>query len=83
MLAICLIILTFVASIVNAMVAKLKDVDPRALYSPKEAWTLLGISKAALYRYDSLGLIEHDIRLANGRRVYRGYELIRFHGAIA
>ena len=64
------------------MVEKLKDVDPKALYSPKQAWTLLGISKATLYRYDSQGLIKHDIRVANGRRVYKGYELIHLHGAV-
>lgn len=59
------------------MVNILKDLVPWGLYSVKETCALLGISKATLYRYDSLGLIKHDIRVVNGRRIYRGTEIKR------
>lgn len=62
------------------MVAVLPHIEPDGLYSPKETWQILGISKSALYDYDSRGLLEHEIRRSNGKRVYRGRAIMRFHG---
>lgn len=41
---------------------------------------MLGISKALLYQYDKRGEITHETWLPNGRRKYRGREIVRFHG---
>lgn len=61
------------------MVTSLPKIDPDGFYSPKETWTILGIGKTALYRYDKNGLIAHEVRPENGRRVYSGKSIIRFH----
>ena len=61
------------------MVAVLPPIEPNGLYSPKETWTLLDISKSMLYDYDKKGILEHEIRESNGKRVYRGKAIIQFH----
>lgn len=64
------------------MVRTLPDnIVPNGLYTPKETWSLLGISKTSLYKYDHKGSIKHETRDENGRRMYRGAAIIKFfHG---
>lgn len=64
------------------MVAVLPEyITPNGQYNIKQTFTALGISRAALYNYDRDQLISHELRPENGRRVYRGKEIIRFHGS--
>ena len=63
------------------MIAKLGKIDPNGRYTPKQTWWMLGISKTALYAYDKKGFIRHELLPQNGRRVYRGREIIEFHEA--
>lgn len=58
----------------------LSGVDPEGFYKPKQTWTLLGISKATLYRWDEEGLINHYLHESN-RRYYKGSDIIRCHNA--
>lgn len=63
------------------MVAVLPHIEPDGLYSPRETWEMLGIKKSMLYNYDNSGLLEHELRRANGRRVYRGRAIMKFHAS--
>lgn len=64
------------------MVAVLPEyITPNGQYNIKQTSAALGISRAALYNYDRDSLIRHELRPENGRRVYRGKEIIRFHGS--
>ncbi len=59
------------------MVAILPEIDPNALYSVQETMKILGIKRSTLYAYDKSGIIEHEIRCCNGRRVFRGNAIIK------
>lgn len=66
--------------IIYVMVAVLPKIDPNGLFSPKQTMSILDIGKTSLYKYDKDGLLQHEIRPENGRRVYRGKNIIKFHG---
>lgn len=65
------------------MVNSLPKLDPEGLYSPKETWTVLGIGRSTLYKYDRSGFIAHETRPENGRRVYRGKSIMKLHAGEA
>lgn len=53
------------------------NVKPEALYQLGEAATLLGIGQSTLHRYTERGLCKASIRRSNGRRVWKGAELLK------
>ena len=61
------------------MVASIENIDPNGRYTPGQTCRMLGISKTSLYTYDKNGQIEHELLPHNGRRVYRGKNILAFH----
>lgn len=59
------------------MIATEPRVTPTGLYEAKAAAEALGISRQTLHSYTRQGLLAASIRKTNGRRVWRGSELIR------
>lgn len=53
------------------------NVSPTALYEAKATCEALGITPSTLSRYYRSGYIKADVRRVNGRRVYKGSEIIK------
>ena len=53
------------------------NVQPDELYQAKQAAQLLDIAPSTLYRYTNAGLLRCSTRKCNGRRIWKGSELLR------
>lgn len=63
------------------MEAPVINVNQTGLYPIGEAAKILGISRRTLLRHSDEGLIQFRLKRSNGRKVFRGSELIRYHEA--
>lgn len=54
------------------------DIKSDNRYSVNETCDLLGISKSKLYRDSNAGKIKYGVRRHNGRRFYRGIDIISY-----
>lgn len=60
------------------MTNDISRINPNALYELRHAADLLGVSKQSLSAYTRDQKIRASIRRSNGRRCWKGSELIRF-----
>ena len=63
------------------MTNKKPEVEYNSRYSPKEAAFMLGISISTLYKHTKLGNILCGFYKHNGRRFYRGSDIVKFWGS--
>lgn len=54
-----------------------EEIDPRELYTPKEAMIYLDIASTTLQRWARGGFIKAEFKPTSSRRYYRGTELLR------
>jgi len=59
------------------MTSREPHINPSDLYQLKEAAAILGVAQSTLHRYEKEGICKASIRRTNGRRVWKGSELIR------
>lgn len=52
-------------------------VEPDGYYQLKEASLALAINPSTLHRYTQQGLCKASVRRANGRRIWKGSELLK------
>lgn len=58
------------------MITTEPKVDPNGLYQMGDAAKALQIAPSTLHRYTEAGLVKPRVRRSNGRRVWKGIDLI-------
>lgn len=53
-------------------------VSPNSRYDMNATCSLLGISRKTLLKYTVAGLIQCGLRECNGRRFYKGSDIVKF-----
>lgn len=58
------------------MKASVKDIEPQGIYTATQAIEVTGMSRRTFYNYLKSGKIRSHYRSLDGKRVYKGFELI-------
>lgn len=59
------------------MITSKPDITPDGYYQMNAAAQALQISRTSLHRYTEKGIIKASVRRVNGRRIWKGSELLK------
>lgn len=58
------------------MKATVKDIEPQGIYTASQAIEVTGMCRKTFYNYVRSGRIQSHFRALDGKRVYKGFELM-------
>jgi len=59
------------------MTTEQPNVNPLGLYGRKETMSVLGIGSTTLYNWSDSGILPCHVRKSNGRKVWKGADIIK------